>query len=343
MTLLRRIAPHNQLWTDGDIQGAVEVDLELIAEVRPDLVVGDLRPSVSISAALMRVPSVMITNAYWTDDLAAGWRQPAPESSLLRPYMPGVTGAVFAVAEPTVRWLASRPIDAVRRRHGLRPYGARWSTLHRADHLALADHPDLFRLRRRPSNHHFVGPALWSPPGSLPVWWDELRDDLPVVYVGIGSSGKIRLLPAIVEGLASLPVQVAVATGGLPAPSVLPKNVWAAPYLPGDVVARRSAVVITNGGSASLYQAWNEGVPVLGIPWNFDQHRGIAAMAWRGACLSIRSDRISPAAVAGAVRRLLSEPSFGRAARQIASAFAELRVADTFPVAVASILGDRLD
>jgi UDP:flavonoid glycosyltransferase YjiC (YdhE family) len=239
-----------------------------------------------------------------------------------------------------VRWLASRPIDAVRRRYGLRPYGARWSTLQRADHLILTDHPALFRLARRPRNHHFVGVAHWSPPVRPPAWWDEVRDDLPLVYVGVGSSGSLDVLPAILEGLGSLPVQVALATGGRPVPASLPPNARAAPYLPGDLLARRAAVVLTNGGSPALYQAWSEGAPVLAIPRNLDQHRATASMHWRGAALRVRSDRVSAGSIRRGVGRLLSEPSFRRAARQIASELAQVRAAEAFPAAVRSILGD---
>ena len=172
----------------------------------------------------------------------------------------------------------------------------------------------------------------------MPEWWDSLDAAVPLVYLGLGSTGKARLIPAILDALATLPVQVATATGGRPVPDSLPPNAFAAPYLPGDVVARRAAVVIGNGGSAGLYQAWNEGRPVLAIPRNFEQHRTMASTAWRGASLSIRSDQVTAEGITAAVRRLLDEPAFTRAAQGIAAEFASLRIADTVPQLVDSIV-----
>ena len=42
-------------------------------------------------------------------------------------------------------------------------------------------------------------------------------------------------------------------------------------YLPGDIVARHSRLVVCNGGSPTSHQALLAGVPVLGIPDNLDQ------------------------------------------------------------------------
>jgi UDP:flavonoid glycosyltransferase YjiC (YdhE family) len=336
--LARRLAPANELWSAEGLARGVEVDRALFADVRPDLVVADLRPSLSISARLAGVPSAMITNAFWTEDLAGGWRQPVPESPLARPYLPGLTQAGFELLSPVIRRLATGGLNAVRRRYGLRAFSDRYSALYEADHLLLVDHPALFRLRRRVRTHHFVGPALWAPGGSLPDWWDGLDPARPIVYVGMGTTGKVRLIPTILEALAALPVQAVVATGGRPVPEGTPSGTFVAPYLPGDVVARRAAVVIGNGGSAGLYQAWNEGAPVLAIPRNFEQHRTMATVAWRGASLSVRSDQVTARRISAAVGRLLDEPAFARNARHIAAEFAGLRVVDTIPPLVDAIV-----
>jgi UDP:flavonoid glycosyltransferase YjiC (YdhE family) len=87
-----------------------------------------------------------------------------------------------------------------------------------------------------------------------------------------------------------------------------------APFLPGDLLARRSSIVIGNGGSPGLYQALAEGRPVLGIPQNLDQHMSMAAIGHLGATLSLRSDRLSASAVRRAVERLVGEPGFRQAA-----------------------------
>ncbi|MCB0309927.1 MAG: hypothetical protein KDD42_01750, partial [Bdellovibrionales bacterium] len=41
-------------------------EIPLLQELQPDLVIGDLRPSLAVSARLVGIPYVNLTNAYWS-------------------------------------------------------------------------------------------------------------------------------------------------------------------------------------------------------------------------------------------------------------------------------------
>jgi UDP:flavonoid glycosyltransferase YjiC (YdhE family) len=159
------------------------------------------------------------------------------------------------------------------------------------------------------------------------------------VYVGTGTSGNRALLPKIVEAVAGLPSRVAVTTGGRDVALAAFDNVFAAPYLPGAEIARRAALVITNGGSPGTYQSLAEGTPVLAIPSNIDQHRTMAAIAWRGATVVVRSDQASVRSIRNAVRRMLEDDAVRAAARSVATDFKRYRAADLFPRFVESVVG----
>jgi UDP:flavonoid glycosyltransferase YjiC (YdhE family) len=327
-------------WSEAEILRSIDEDRALIQELRPHLVVVDQRPSIQISGRLEGVPTASITSAIWTDDLLPTWRQPGPDTALSRPYVPVLTQAGYDLVAPVFMWLATRSVNEARRRHGLGRLPRKPAALFAADHLLFLETPGLFQLPpHRSTRHHFLGPALWSVPAPLPPWWDGLDDDVPLVYVGLGTSGTVSVLPAILDALARIPCRVAVATGGRPIPTHVPQNAFVAPFLPGDLLARRAALVISNGGSPGLYQALNEGTPVLGIPQNIDQHRTMAAVAWRGATLTVRSDQVSSRRVRRAVLRILSEGSFRRAAAEIASEFRRYPVTELFPKLVDSIVG----
>jgi UDP:flavonoid glycosyltransferase YjiC (YdhE family) len=154
-------------WSEAELERGIEEDRELIRAIRPNLIVVDERPSITVSAGLEGVPTASIASVIWTDDVLPTWRQPAPEAPL--PYIPGLTPAGAAIAIPFFVWLASRPINRVRRRHGLSSLGARFSTLFEADHLLFLEPPSLFRLRASiPERHHFLGSPDWSSAGPLP-------------------------------------------------------------------------------------------------------------------------------------------------------------------------------
>jgi UDP:flavonoid glycosyltransferase YjiC (YdhE family) len=334
---LDRIA-NAPLWTHAEIERSIQEDRALFQSVKPDLVVVDQRPSISISGALSGIPTASITSVIWTADLAPTWRQPVPET--IAPYVPVVSQAAFELVAPVFYWLVTRPVNDVRRRYGLRSVGRQLSALFAADHRLFLEPPGLFRLRPNvPANHWFLGAALWSPSAALPDWWGEIGDDRPLIYAGMGTSGRDDLLGPILDALADLPCRVVMATGGRPIPGEVPRNAFLADYLPGDVLARRAALVIGNGGSPGLYQALAEGTPVLAIPHNVDQHRTMAAVAWRGATLVIRSDQFTRARLRRSVVRMLRDGTFRRSARETAGEFTRSRAEELFPRFVDRVVG----
>jgi len=102
----------------------VEDDLALIERVRPDLVVGDLRLSLSVSARVARVPYVAIANAYWSPFLKREhW--PVPPLPRLRSVPLPVANALFRLIRPAAFGWHARPLDRVRRKYGLPSIGPR--------------------------------------------------------------------------------------------------------------------------------------------------------------------------------------------------------------------------
>src|SRR6185295_12080215 len=103
--------------------------------------------------------------------------------------------------------------------------------------------------------HRYLGCIDWAPSVPLPPWWDALPATARPIYVTLGSSGDVVKLPRVLAGLARLGCPVVVATAGASIPPSLPAHVHMADYLPGDVVARRSCLVVCNGGSPTSHQA----------------------------------------------------------------------------------------
>jgi UDP:flavonoid glycosyltransferase YjiC (YdhE family) len=187
--------------------------------------------------------------------------------------------------------------------------------------------------------HHYLGPVLWSPETSLPSWWDRLPAHRPCVYLTLGSSGPANRLPRIVDALASLPITLLVATAGRAAPAAQHAKVHVAEFLPGSVAARRADLVVCNGGSPTAYQALAEGVPVLGIASNLDQHLAMHYIARAGAGRLLRSEHASGERLRAVTQQMLASPSYRRAAGSVAQEFACWSAADRFRALVAGWLG----
>ena len=182
--------------------------------------------------------------------------------------------ALFPKALPAFFSRFAQPLNRVRREFGLPAIGSLPEMLTWGDFTLYADAAELVPLKNNPDTHIFLGPILWSPDMATPSWWNGFDGSRPLIYVNMGSSGKVTLLPAILKGLRDLPVTILAATAGRYDTTVKDEHVHAGEFVPGDIAARRSAMVICNGGAGTAYQALSEGAPVLGIPTNFDQYSG---------------------------------------------------------------------
>jgi UDP:flavonoid glycosyltransferase YjiC (YdhE family) len=215
----------------------------------------------------------------------------------------------------------ARPVNALRKRHGLAPLGDLLDVLGFGDAVLYADVPELVPIERLEAHHHYLGPVLWSPPVPPPARFETFRDARPCVYVTMGSSGSLGPLEQLLRVLGALPVQVLLATAGRMAHDAAPDNVLAADYFDGAWAARQSDLVICNGGASTAYQALAEGTPVLGLPTNIDQWLAMTAIERTGAGVALRTRGLSDAALRDTIMQLLGDATHRDAAKAMASAF----------------------
>jgi UDP:flavonoid glycosyltransferase YjiC (YdhE family) len=311
---LRRGKP---LYDDPTLRNYVEADLEVIGRVKPDLIIGDFRLSLSVSARLAGVPYATISNAYWSPYYRPGsW--PVPELPLTHGLPLPLARLLFRCARSAAFALHTRPLNRVRKQFGLPSLGSDLRRVYTdADFVLYADLPELFPLNGLPANHRFIGPTLWEPATPFPAAWQTLTGDRRLVYVTMGSSGNPALLPSIISALSALSVTAMVATAGLAHLRESAPNVLVADMLPGIEAARRSALVVCNGGSLACYQALSAGVPVIGIASNLDQFLNMQALERTGAGLTLRADRFNGRLLQDAADRILRDEAFRDRAQQV--------------------------
>jgi UDP:flavonoid glycosyltransferase YjiC (YdhE family) len=308
-----RAASRGSLPSRRLIRRQIAEDLALFERVQPDAVIGDFRLSLAISAPLARVPLFTLINAYWSPNRRER-RLPLPDHPAARLFGVARAEKYFERCAPKAMSLAASPINALRKEHGLSELGDLHDVLTFGDRTLYPDAPELTPLASPAEHERFIGPLIWSPRIAPPEWWHTLGDR-PLVYVTLGSSGELGVLPIVLDALARLPVEVAVSTAGRIDPASLGRRVHAAEMLPGDVAARRAVLVITNGGSSTGYQALFEGTPVVGLASNLDQYLAMTAIERFGAGVLVRSGTAKAGDVADAVTRTIAEPRYTERAR----------------------------
>ena len=284
----------------------VSEDLSLLKKTGPDVVIGDFRLSLSVSARVAGVPYVNVTNAYWSPYARPRYRMPSnPVVDIV-----GVTvaNALFSVVRPLAFAAHSLPMNRVLRAYGLKALAPDVRAVYCDGDLTLyADIPEIIPIFGNPPSHRHIGPVLWSPPVGLPPWWEEAMAEKPPIYVSLGSSGPAQRLPIVIEGLASLGRAVVVARAGHRVGLPRRERLWVADFLPGEAIAAKACAVVCNGGSPTSQQALVHGVPVIGIASNLDQYLNMDYVERFGAGTLMRADRVSATAVRDAAERAIGD------------------------------------
>lgn len=302
------------------LQRYVEADLALLDQVKPDLVIGDFRLSLSVSARLAGVPYAAVSNAYWSPHVPQ--RFPLPPHPMISILGLKIASAVFAGVRPLAFAYHALPLQRLRRHYGLPGLGFNLRRSYTdADQVLYADVAEQYGSPTLPKQHHFIGPLLWSPPVETPDWWADIPEHRPLIYITLGSSGQAELLPPLIQALRDLPVSLLVASVGQPT-GPISANVFCADYLPGIAACARASLVICNGGSPTSQQAIAAGKPVLGIAGNMDQMLNMASLVKIGAGVMLRGDRFRPEHLRAQVEQMLRTPTYTQAAASLGQIYA---------------------
>ena len=300
----------------------VKADLAVLDSLRPDVVIGDHRLSLSVSARRAGVPYLALINAYWSP-YTVERRLLVPELPMTRILGVPIAQRLFRAAWPIASAIQSAPLNRVRKENGLPSLGSDWFSVYTdADQTLYVDAAELVPTQGLPASHRYIGPVMWSPDVGLPAWWAELPLNRPLVYATMGSSGRPGVLEMVLEALADCNVSVIATTAGKSGPSSVPANAWLVDYAPGDKLAARADLMICNGGSLTVYQSLAAGKPVLGVAAHMDQQLSMSYVESAGVGRSLRSDTLNTERLRSATERLLSDASIRRRAQTMAGAIA---------------------
>lgn len=320
---LARLATFRPVYRRDELERYVADDLALLECIRPDLVITDFRLSAPLAARVAGVPLWSLCNAHWSP-FAVHSVGMAPDVLALRWLPAGVVDAVFRCIWPCASRLHLSAINAVRSRYGIVAHRSLSAYYCDGDRVLYADVPELVPLHDVPATHGFIGPVVWSPRLGVPQWWDMARAETrPLAYVTLGSTGRVDLLPAVIQAGVAAGLACMVATAGRAAAlDVDPgAGLYTAPFLPGSEAAAASQVVVCNGGSATAHQALAQGRPILGICSNLDQVLTMHAIERAGAGVLLRASEATPARIRRALQALVGASQYETAARHVQAAF----------------------
>lgn len=335
----------------------VKEELQIIAAEKPDVIVGDLRPSLAVSTRIANIPLITLTNAYWSPYARSLPRFPIPVTGLtenlgrLGKFGHQAIHAFEAASQrllPKILKAQSAGIDQVCEDYGYTKFTDYLTGFTFGDVTLFADVPSIVPTTDLPPSCRYVGPLNWAPEVSLPAWWDSIPKRRTVVYVALGSSGNYRILPAVLSALQKIDCAIVVSSAGkreigsLNTGSNLGRaQLFVADWLPGDQIARRASLVVSNGGSPTSYQALSAGTPVLGISSNMDQLLSMTWTSMAGAGELLRSDTATVKSIEQAAWRLLGDPDYRLASKRVADEIQTFQPKEILLRTIAELLQGR--
>lgn len=308
----------------------VQEDLRVMEQVKPDLVIGDFRHSLSVSCRLKKIKYINLANAYWSPQIKMDY--PLPEASIVRSLGESLASVVLAAVLPLALKLSFFKM-AFTHRKSFKSAGLSFSDYRQVitdgDVTLYCDTPGMIPLKSQTSREEFVGPLLWSMPVALPTWWSELNENKKRIFLSLGSSGNQSVLPTILKSLAKMDVEVIVALAGKKIDMPDYPNVFVTDYLPMEQACKESDLVICNGGSPMSHAALSYGVPLIGVVSNNDQLLNMSHVVQQGAGLMLRHWNISEKKVTDSVNKIFNNANYFEQSNKIQEQFALLDVDTT--------------
>ena len=326
-TFLARIGKLRFPYTSAELTHYVHDELRLLDEIRPDLVIGDFRLTLAISARLKGVPYASLANGYWLPEIGNPRPEPPAEARKRLKRFLQKTGLPENLVERITRHAlkvgmnhAAKPFNRVARKFGVsQAIGDLHHVYTQADHILLPEPSGWMKIQEpKRESIHPIGPLGWESSMPLPSWWSELDSKLPLVLIALGSSGNVSYADVAIEALQNEPINIIVSGKPRGQRALSKAHLFCEPFLNSARILKDADLLISNGGSLSMVDALKAGCPVLGLTSNYDQILNMAIVEDHGVGLSI-SGPLSANQIREYALNLLDRPP----ARQKALAYAE--------------------
>lgn len=306
--------------SQGELEYLINEEIRLYEQLKPDLVVSDCRVTASTSTEICQIMHCGIVNAYMTKYRSIPFfspRQIIPKkivaNKIINRLMVGLERFVCGI-ECRIFDLVMRDLHKARLRYDLKRHISSYQFFEGNDFTLLPDIPEYAPTRNLPCNFYYIGPLTWRNSLAPPECFNLLKKDKKVVYVTIGSSGFADVFDKIIT-LKDFDIQIVASTGGKKLPHVYSKtypDIFIEPFVNGDLMMKKSDLVICHGGNGTVYQALRNGVPIIGMASHQEQDYNLKRIESLGIGKRLKHGDVKkdPSLLVRAVHEVLSEPKY---------------------------------
>lgn len=324
------------LYTKKDLMKYHREELILIKKINPDIIVGDLRFSLASTAQKMGIPFVAIVDDHLNPYIKQ--KYVVPNNPLVRIF----GRKIVSRAMPFLGWIFEKwnlyHFNGYRNNLGL-PACTSIRDFYTIGDCICFPHAEIFEEKKGTKNNfYYTGPILWEPKVNENFF--DFLNDIPkykkVVYISMGSSGDLNILNKIINVVEKMPIISIIGSSGR-IKAEKRGNVFIFDFVPALRVLERASLVIGNGGSPIMYQAFSKGVPILGIPNNIDQCFTMQGIAEKGASEIINIEDVTEKRLRIMIEKMLQENAYTKSAKKLKEIVLEKNCAREFARIIMSI------
>ena len=210
-------------------------------------------------------------------------------------------------------------VQAYRREWGLaRQYSLQesFSPLAQISQLTASfDYP----RERLPSHFSYTGPLRKAATGRIPFPWERL-DGRPLIYASLGTlqNGREEVFRTFSEACSMLNAQLVIAGMEPEGDRRFPGEPVVVGYAPQLELLQRAALTLTHCGLNTVLDSLACGVPLVGVPINYEQPAIAERVRWAGAAEIVDFRKLSAGAIRTAIQKVWGNSSYQRRAGEIA-------------------------
>ena len=274
-----------QYLNSDQIKEFVKEEVKLLKNLKIDLVIDTLRPTMFISTKIANVLRITINYAILTNYYALPFA--IPESHILykSKLLPPLYYILSKLAKPIRKMIYYK--DAKPYREYLEKLGMSsridYQELVEGDKVFIYDVREFAPLKENaPDKYVYVGAIVHDIPAQRPTWLDKVIDQkaqtgAPIIYLSMGATGS--LYPKVLLALRNYikDVRNAIIVGNYCRHAVNSKefekseNIYLTKFAPATHILKYADVVVTHGGRGTIYHSLKQGIPLIGIPHQAEQ------------------------------------------------------------------------
>jgi MGT family glycosyltransferase len=174
----------------------------------------------------------------------------------------------------------------------------------------------------------FVGPSLLPRHQEYAFPFEQLRDDLPLLYISLGTviNNQPDFYQHCFEAFGDQPWQVVLSIGktiDVTQLGSVPDNFLLSPYVPQLEILPRAQIFVTHGGANSVMEGLYYGIPMIIIPEGPERKMNAERIVDHGLGIQLDKNTLTATTLRNAVEHIAQNPSYHEQAQVLSRATRE--------------------